>query len=654
MIENEKDVVAILSHQNDEVKLASIKNIVVDALFSSNGFLNEADLNQFIESSFGILIQKKQLEEAIIKLKQEGAITAESGTIHLNDALFVDMKEKHSDDIKLKEKAISNWVQKYNISVEDKSLFPLIFDCVDAFVNSVFIKHGVISYSLIAGNETANPFEIEAIAKNILENADPRISTLIGDNLKMILASPFDEDTLKYLKNSSKKAVYYLSSIIPENTIHSLEERLKNLVVYLDTNVIYRLLELQGNRRYQDVCDVISFCQDKGVKIKISAKTYEELETTLRWDGRRILQWEIDTALAKRGFELRTDDNYISAFWDATSKTGITARDFNEKYKYPSILIESFNIEIESSTVKTDIISEMASNFTSQLAQDETEKQIETIYHDAYNLAYIRTQQKKNALNAIESGCLFMTSDQSLLRFQKVEPELKSHPICILPSQLLQIFSFNQSRDEYYDTYVNLFSSVSNTYYTTDHDNKYIQEIMGRLSQYKGLDKNVAIKILETELLNSNYTDLTDEERGITIHDAITHSLEKELENKTEKLLTQNKKFNEQVDESTQKISELENSEKKLEKKNDLLMEQIVKSKMNKYILIRSLSLFGCVLLPIVATYCFIVKNPSNIHEYIKYIASILIIPLFIYGYPVLLSKKRKEMYQKYLEEIDI
>ena len=662
MVKDEKDTVAILSHQHDEVKLSSIKNIILDALFSSsNRSLNETDLDQFIESSFGVLIQSKQLKGAIAELNADGSVSCNSGVLSLNDAVFLDMTEKRANDTKIKEKALSEWAQKSNISLGDENSSKIL-DCIDTFVNLVFIKHGVISYSLIAEAKAVDQFEIETIAETVLKSTDPQISKLIGDKLRLILSTPFSDETLKYLKNSAKKAVYYLSSIVPENTIQSLEERLKDLTIYLDTNVVYRLLGLQGERRYQDVHDVISFCQDRKVTVKISARTYDELVATLRRDGNRILQWRTDPQLAKAGFELRNDDNYLSTFWAATSKTGISARDFNEKYKHPNILLASFNIEIESNTVKNDNISAMASDFASKIAQDDTDKTMEPIYHDAYNLAYVKAQQKSTASTAIESGCLFMTSDQSLLHFQVNDAELKkSLPICILPSQLLQIFSFNQSKDEYYETYIRLFASAANIYHTTGHDNKHIQEIMGRLSQYKTLDKGIAIRILETELLNANYLNATNEEREDIIYNEITHSLEGALDSITkeaEELLAKNQilyeerqTFNMQADASIRTISELKNSCQKLEESNHGLKEKIVASKMRNYIIIRALSLFFGLLLFGLATYCFFVDNPSNIHEYITYVAGIFMILFFIYGYPILSSKKRKAAHQKYYEE---
>ena len=53
-------------------------------------------------------------------------------------------------------------------------------------------------------------------------------------------------------------------------------DRLKDTVVYLDTSVLYRLLNLQGEHRYFSTKNTIDACQQNGIICKVTAETYEE------------------------------------------------------------------------------------------------------------------------------------------------------------------------------------------------------------------------------------------------------------------------------------------------------------------------------------------------------------------------------------------
>ena len=55
--------------------------------------------------------------------------------------------------------------------------------------------------------------------------------------------------------------------------MNQIADSLKELTVYLDTNTIYRLLNLQGNSRYESIKETLDFCRGNGVKLKVSALT---------------------------------------------------------------------------------------------------------------------------------------------------------------------------------------------------------------------------------------------------------------------------------------------------------------------------------------------------------------------------------------------
>ncbi len=43
---------------------------------------------------------------------------------------------------------------------------------------------------------------------------------------------------------------------------------MNGLVIYLDTTVLYRLLNLQGEKRYESIKKLINYCKEAQIKLK--------------------------------------------------------------------------------------------------------------------------------------------------------------------------------------------------------------------------------------------------------------------------------------------------------------------------------------------------------------------------------------------------
>jgi len=388
MNRSNKAAVTILSHQaGDNMKFTAIKSIIIDALFYANTPLTRDSLFKQIESLFGVLIHSKQFLNSIDCLIDEKVVIENSlEQLLLSDFIYAEMQAKMLEENSCRNKAISEWAEKNNISLTENS--DEIFALVDKFVRSVFIRHGAISYSLITGRQSFEHFAIEEIEKEILASCDSIIVESVRDNLSKILSYPFSENTLHYLRNNAKKATSYLSSIMPREYVTSLEERLKNLSLYLDTNVVYRLLGLQGDERFITVDNVIKFCLERGVNIRVSAETYKELSKTIAKDAQIILNYPTRSSLAAAGYRLRSADNYVSVFWNETAKTGVLARDFNEIYRNADLLLKAKGIDVETVLVDTDSLIETAKSNYDKLSRTEGKKDAtyDVIWHDAYNI----------------------------------------------------------------------------------------------------------------------------------------------------------------------------------------------------------------------------------------------------------------------------
>ncbi len=117
-------------------------------------------------------------------------------------------------------------------------------------------------------------------------------------------------EVLKYLKHSIEKAVGYLSEVISDDNLAQITDALKYLTVYLDTNTVYRLLDLQGEFRYEAIKNTLDFCRKSGVKLKVSALTKKELSSRLQYDAQVLMKFPARANLSNAGYKYRTSEDH--------------------------------------------------------------------------------------------------------------------------------------------------------------------------------------------------------------------------------------------------------------------------------------------------------------------------------------------------------
>ena len=159
------------------------------------------------------------------------------------------------------------------------------------------------------------------------------------------------------------------------------------------------------------------------------------------------------------------------------------------------------------------------------------EKSDSGLWHDAYNFAYIQKMQKADAKNAVDTHCLFLTTDHALTTFQREDHEVREGPpVAIAPSQLLQMFAFSKADSGYEETFIKFFAS-SSLGISFKYSNDDIQEILSRIGHYNGVTADIAERILARELVNSRYsTASTDEEKEEIIYNSVSDELLIELD----------------------------------------------------------------------------------------------------------------------------
>lgn len=547
-----------------QISDSSCKTIIIDTLLEAVRPLTQAELSYEITSLFHILVSNERLTQQIQVLSQNGVVLFdEENHIFISPAKQADFIIARLQENNLREEATMLWLDNIRDHQEvTAELEKNLSQALPIFLRSLFIKHGVLSYELLTSTSDSSDFDLKEIAHNVAlrfeEAYQPEIESLLPTIFRVLHYGK----VVEYLKHNIEKAVGYISEVISDESFAKITDELKNLTVYLDTNIVYRLLNLQGESRYESIKETLNFFHKYGVKLKISALTQKELTSRLKYDSTVLVQFPIKTDLAQAGYRYRTSDNYVSTYWLKAKTSKISVEDFIEYYRNFDILLDAEQIEIEEVEVDEETLIERARHFFEKLSLRDPlhEKSDAVLWHDAYNFAYVQKMQKVDAKNAIDTRCLFLTTDQALTSFQREDHEVKeAAPVVIAPSQLLQMFAFSTADSDYEETFIKFFAS-SSLGTTFKYDNDDIQEVLSRIGHYDGVSSVIAERILSRELINSRYLAATDEEREEIIYNSVSDELLREL------------------DLTREQVTRLESKNTKLDKDREATLELLTKN----------------------------------------------------------------------------
>lgn len=532
----------------------SCKAIIIDTLLEAVHPLTQEELSGEIASLFHVLVSTERLNQLINILFQEGIILFDSeGHIEIVSTKKTDFITAQLNETSLRKQAALLWIEYLHTTQEISSELDIcLSQALPIFLRSLFIKHGVSSYELLTSTDNGDYFDLKQIAHDVSQQFDNLYRNDIETLLPTIFCMTDQTTVIEYLKHSIEKAVGYISEIISDENLKQITDSLKNLTVYLDTNTIYRLLNLQGTSRYEAIKETLDFCRENGVKLKVSALTKKELSSRLKFDARVLMKFPTRTNLSNAGYKYRSSDNYVSTYWQQSKTTGVSASDFIEYYQNFDILLDAEQIEIEEIEVDEQPLIDRAKCFYEKMSLRDPyhDKSDSGLWHDAYNFAYVQKMQKADAKNAVDTHCLFLTTDHALTTFQREDHEAKeSPPVAIAPSQLLQMFAFSKADSGYEETFIKFFAS-SSLGISFKYSNNDIQEILSRIDHYNGITPEIAEKILTRELVNSRYsTASTDEEKEEIIYNSVSDELLLELNLTREQVATLESEKN-QLDEN--------------------------------------------------------------------------------------------------------
>ncbi|MFZ3057707.1 MAG: hypothetical protein WA092_01545 [Minisyncoccales bacterium] len=502
---------------NEENILKSALTFFIEqALLEIGHNKSQREIIAGIRNNFYLNFQNAEVVDVLNERTKTGFLVCKSGKYTLEINREKELKEKNTKAKSFEESIFSDWIElisaKYpDLSDGDKVI--LVSD-LQLYLNKIFLQHGAECTVLIYPEED----KLNALIKQYSQENLDKLLPERSDILKKIRTIEFPL-FLRCIDNEKKvyfagildgTFVYNLIQIDPQ-TQKLVRDNFKNYTIYLDTNILYSLFDLHNSQRTTVIEKAINLSRQFGIKIVVSHRTVEEMKKSIALKKEALLSSSpIRRDLAEIGAEISEEEDFITSYWRAYYKTGVSKEDFIEKLSHVADLLKSKNIPVIKGL-----------DFTSETIEKEKDILKDSISprrktdvvaeHDAYHCLLIKELRKEADIKQSNEKYWFLSLDSVLLIYDVETRAQGEVPFVLLPHQLLQILRpFGQRTHDYDATFIELFSRPQIKSAHGILPNNLAQKILAKISGFSDLPAETALSIIMDQTFRKSVVVIQD------------------------------------------------------------------------------------------------------------------------------------------------
>ncbi|MDO5039076.1 hypothetical protein [Clostridium sp.] len=577
---------------NYNVKKDTTLRKIIESIFidNKNEKISVIQAMKFCESKYFLTLQKEEIERIIKKNNDRFTIKYD------NERLYFNLENKRyesmiKNDYNYLDKYINLFINLYKYDLEKTR------DILYKFLYEIFTTNLNCYQHCINNN-------------SLKENITVDSSKYTEQEIKII------NEFLEYEDEEKNKAIFNLVSLSLEycmltgnnNLINN--NQLRNKEFFLDTNIIYRAIGVNGDDRKELTRSFLKNCKERKIRLNISKYTEDEFNNSLDYYIKQIKKYRN----AYNNFNLYSNYGKGEDLYNRYCewKSGKNNDDLNMFKANIILMYKSLKQEFNIDTNYSDLL-DMKSEIIKKNV-DETKLEISTVKSgngefsnetDAKNVILIEEKRKKQNVNTqkLLEIKYFLISTDLKLREWDYERRNGNQPIVFLPTQWLSIilrFTTRTSND--FKSFVSFLSLRNNESYIEKEKINVILNCISEISNDISTQNLLAREIIENEaneiLKENNYDQLEE-----FVKKESEKIIDKRLKDKDEEIALEKhhkdeleKKYNIKLKEKEEKIK----SQNKLnEKRDEYIINNNIKRRIVRNVTIRIICIIFIIVIAI-------------------------------------------------------
>jgi len=529
----------------------TIQRLIISALGSvETKQLTTEEILSYIRANYDTHIDDDRVNKELDKLCSSKAILrAENGVFILSETELNNFKNDIAKFEESEENVKNQFVEQIKKECNHDEQQKITWD---TFNNELLIpilyEFGAKTYELITGKGIK--LESNHRFKKFLSKFPVERHVIIKDAIIEFL-NPQNPD-VRGLILRKLNAYFFLEAIkLPSNTIDKISTASKKQItfkVFVDTNFLFSFLGLHenpSNEAAKSLLDIISKVANKvKIKLYISPLTIDETKKVIINEERKLKNLRPTQLLANVAID-HISNGFAKKYFEECSKNGksIKAEDYFEPYLNNLVKVlrdkgvevyndRKFETYTTDQRVIDDILDQQKFEEETFRTRPHLQKSYEKLAHDFVLWHFVNDLRPTYVESADEAGAFVATVDFRFINYDTAKRRKKRLrvPICVHPTNLIQILQLWIPRDESYDIAIlsNLRFPFLFTEFDADTELTTIR-IIEQLSRYENIDdlkEETVTSILFNQALRQKLKSTEDRSKdSVTVKDAIIEEI---------------------------------------------------------------------------------------------------------------------------------
>jgi hypothetical protein len=456
-----------------EVKVEFSRRAFVLAAAHENGGRLEslADCRDVCDGLWGLKLDIDEIRDVVTRLVEQGDLVADGSGHKLTERASTELSERVRDSSETEAEAFTEWelsLRALDADLTSEQIAELRED-LGAWLQQIVTRHGIEAALLLyPEHEGAREImsSVAAIGFDFLPKRDTDLEEIRPKALFSFIHRASAAQRM-YLANLFTTAYMVAVFTLDPDASEAVQALTSGQRAYLDTNVVYSILNLNGPRAYLSVRRVLDLTRELGYQICVTPWTVAEMRKSVRLARDKLAKTTLPPrALAEIAAETSGDETFITAYWRKFKETGVSAKDFLDLHEQVEALLEKAGVEIVDegcTAVDQDEDGLAAQIGLLEIVPGGANKSARIQEHDAKHRLLIDRLRGEGHRRFSNAGYWFITRDSILIPYAaEGRRAAESLPFAVsLPSWAQIVRSLSPRTENYEQTLVDLLDTPS-------------------------------------------------------------------------------------------------------------------------------------------------------------------------------------------------
>jgi len=418
---------------------------------------------------WGLELDIDEIRSVVESLTQRGDLEEEDGGYRLTEKARGELEDRIQTSAGAEDQAFADWelsVAALDAKLTSEQIGDLRKD-LEKWLQEIVTKHGVEAALILYPEHDRAQELIDSVESLGFDFLPTREDCVEQVRPKALFAFIHRATTAQraYLANLFTTAYMVAVFTLDPEASEAVQALTQGQRVYLDTNVIYAILNLSGPRAYLSARRVLDLTQELGYEICVTPWTVAEMRKSVRLAREKLSKTTLPPrALAEIAAEASGDETFVTAYWRKFKETGVKPDHFLDFHDQIEGLLEQAGIKVENEgCVAVDRDSDGLAAQTGLLESipGGANKSGRVKEHDAKHRMLIERLRGEGHRRFSNAGYWFVTRDSILIPYaNESRPSPDSLPFAVsLPSWAQIVRSLSPRTENYEQTLVDLLDT---------------------------------------------------------------------------------------------------------------------------------------------------------------------------------------------------